>query len=93
MKIYLISLAAGLLVGVIYGFMGVRSPAPPIVALIGLLGILVGEQVVPIGKRLLSSSANQSVTLRETCTQHLFGSLPGHGLRPSLPAPETKQIT
>jgi hypothetical protein len=34
MKIYLIALAAGLLVGVIYGLLNVRSPAPPIVALV-----------------------------------------------------------
>lgn len=50
MKLYLISLAAGLLVGVIYGILNVRSPAPPVVALIGLLGILIGEQIVPVAK-------------------------------------------
>lgn len=43
MKLYLMSLGAGLLVGVIYGLLNVRSPAPPAIALIGLLGILVGE--------------------------------------------------
>ncbi len=47
MKVYLLSLAIGLGVGVIYGVLGVRSPAPPIVALLGLLGMLVGEQLVP----------------------------------------------
>ena len=47
MKVYLISLAVGLGVGVIYGLLGVRSPAPPIIALIGLLGMLIGEQLVP----------------------------------------------
>lgn len=46
MKIYLMSLGAGLLVGLIYGLINVRSPAPPVIALIGLLGILVGEQAV-----------------------------------------------
>jgi XapX domain-containing protein len=50
---YLISLAAGLLVGAIYGLLGVRSPAPPAVALIGLLGILIGEQAVPAAKHLI----------------------------------------
>jgi XapX domain-containing protein len=45
MKTYLISLGAGLLVGVVYSPLNVRSPAPPVVALVGLLGILVGEQV------------------------------------------------
>ena len=53
MKVYVVSLAAGLLAGVLYGLIGVRSPAPPVVALIGLLGLLVGEQAVSLGRRLL----------------------------------------
>lgn len=57
MKIYVLSLAVGLMVGVIYGLLNVRSPAPPIIALIGLLGILTGEQIPPLAKRL---SSNQS---------------------------------
>jgi XapX domain-containing protein len=36
-----VSLAAGLL-GVIYSLLNVRSPAPLLVALLGLLGILIG---------------------------------------------------
>ena len=51
---YLVSLGAGLLVGVVYGLLNVRSPAPPVVALVGLLGILAGEQIAPIAKRLAS---------------------------------------
>ncbi|MBD3664183.1 DUF1427 family protein [Sulfitobacter aestuariivivens] len=43
---YLLSLAAGIGVGVIYGLISVRSPAPPIIALIGLLGMLAGEAAV-----------------------------------------------
>lgn len=83
MKIYLVSAGAGLLVGVIYGLLNVRSPAPPVIALIGLLGILVGEQIVPIAKRLL---ARQPVTMswtRAHCVPHVFGELPGkaHGAR------------
>jgi XapX domain-containing protein len=45
MKPYLLALAVGLLVGVIYALLNVRSPAPPVVALVGLLGILIGEQL------------------------------------------------
>jgi XapX domain-containing protein len=59
MKLYLISLAAGLLVGVIYGILNVRSPAPPVIALIGLLGILIGEQIVPLAK---GAFVRQSIT-------------------------------
>ena len=54
MKPYLLSIGAGLLVGVIYSLLGVRSPAPPAVALLGLLGMLLGEQAVPIAKRLVT---------------------------------------
>lgn len=42
----LISLAVGLLVGVFYALLRVNSPAPPLVALVGLLGIVIGEQGV-----------------------------------------------
>ena len=46
MKAYLVSVALGMLVGGIYGFFSVRSPAPPVIALVGLLGMLVGEHLV-----------------------------------------------
>ncbi|MBV9094934.1 MAG: DUF1427 family protein [Streptosporangiaceae bacterium] len=44
---WLISLLVGIGVGAAYALLGVRSPAPPLVALVGLLGIVVGEQGVP----------------------------------------------
>jgi XapX domain-containing protein len=44
MKALLISFAVGLIVGVLYGVIRVKSPAPPIVALLGLLGMVLGEQ-------------------------------------------------
>lgn len=53
MKPYLFSLGAGLLVGALYALLGVRSPAPPAIALLGLLGILLGEQAVPLAWRLI----------------------------------------
>ena len=36
----------GCVVGVAYGVCDVRSPAPPVVALLGLLGMVIGEQAV-----------------------------------------------
>jgi len=57
MKAYLLSLGAGLLVGIVYSLLGVRSPAPPVIALIGLAGILAGEQVVPLAKRITAMAA------------------------------------
>ena len=53
MKMYLISLAVGVLVGVIYYVLDVKSPAPPLVALAGLLGIVVGEQLIPFFKNFM----------------------------------------
>jgi len=44
MKALVISFVVGLLVGVAYGLIRVKSPAPPIVALVGLLGMVLGEQ-------------------------------------------------
>jgi XapX domain-containing protein len=76
MKIYIVALAVGVLVGTIYGVLDVRSPAPPVVALVGLLGILLGEQVVPMAKRLLN---NQPITVgwvQTNCVPHVFGELP-----------------
>ena len=74
-KPYLIALGAGLLVGMVYSLLGVRSPAPPTIALVGLLGILLGEQVVPIAKRL---TAGRPVAeyLRTSCAEHVLGRLP-----------------
>ena len=40
-----LSFVVGVGVGVIYGLLRVKSPAPPIIALLGLLGMVVGEQV------------------------------------------------
>ena len=45
MKVLLVSFAVGLFVGVLYGVIRVKSPAPPIVALLGLLGMMLGEQL------------------------------------------------
>jgi len=44
MKAHLLSFLVGCIAGVIYAAVRVRSPAPPVVALVGLLGMLAGEQ-------------------------------------------------
>lgn len=76
MKMYLLSLAAGVLVGVIYGVLNVRSPAPPVIALVGLLGILLGEQAVPLFKRVVSAQPVSVGWLKKECAPHVFGKLP-----------------
>lgn len=77
MKPYIISLAAGLLVGVVYSLLGVRSPAPPMIALIGLLGILFGEQIVPIARRVMTDHHIVSSYVDTTSRDHVLGRLPG----------------
>ena len=49
-----VSLLVGIGVGVVYALLGVKSPAPPVVALFGLLGIVAGEQGLPWAKRLVA---------------------------------------
>ncbi|MBV8551631.1 MAG: DUF1427 family protein [Acidobacteriaceae bacterium] len=55
MKVLLVSFAVGVLVGVLYGVIRVKSPAPPIVALLGLLGMVLGEQ---LGGWILAKKVN-----------------------------------
>ena len=76
MKPYLFSLGAGILVGIVYSLINVRSPAPPVIALVGLLGILIGEQVVPLAKRVLQSEPVTATWLKRECGPHILGSLP-----------------
>jgi XapX domain-containing protein len=77
MRLYLVSLGAGMLVGVIYSLINVRSPAPPVVALIGLVGILAGEQLIPVGRQLLAGTSLRVAWHRSQCGAHVFGELPG----------------
>jgi xanthosine utilization system XapX-like protein len=51
----------------------VRSPAPPVIALVGLLGMLLGEQVVPLVRH-----AGHSLVafVRTDCRAHVLGRLP-----------------
>ncbi|MCV3768815.1 XapX domain-containing protein [Rhizobium sp. TRM95796] len=78
MKLYLMSLGAGLLVGVIYSLLNVRSPAPPVIALVGLLGILVGEQIIPLAKSLWSREP-AAISWLNHVKPHMFGHMPKGG--------------
>ncbi|PVE24146.1 hypothetical protein DC522_11685 [Microvirga sp. KLBC 81] len=81
MKVYLLSLGAGLLVGIIYSLINVRSPAPPVVALVGLLGILVGEQIPPLIKSFWQKEP-PTQSWSHQVRPHVFGHMP-QGARPS----------
>ncbi|WP_322080952.1 XapX domain-containing protein [Burkholderia sp. BCC1972] len=77
MKPYISSLLAGMLAGAVYYLIGVQSPAPPTIALAGLLGILAGEQILPIARRMLSGIQLRTAWSDAKCSQHMFGALPG----------------
>jgi XapX domain-containing protein len=90
MKMYLISLAAGLLVGVFHSLINVRSPAPPLVARVGLLGILIGEQVIPVGKHLAAGATLGATWTRSLSAEHIFGMLRGcHAERTKIASTES----
>ena len=61
MTAYLVSLLMGLAVGVAYGLVSVRSPAPPMVALVGLFGMLLGQQAVDMVRSHFAPPAQSSV--------------------------------
>ena len=58
---YLVSLFMGLVVGAAYGLVNVRSPAPPMIALVGLLGMVLGQQAIDMAKRRFVPSAQASI--------------------------------
>src|SRR2546429_7351962 len=91
MRIYLLSLGAGLLVGIVYSLLNVRSPAPPVVALVGLLGILVGEQIIPVARHMLEGSHLAAAWRQSQCTMHIFGLLPGRHDPTTQPEIDSKQ--
>ena len=84
MKAYFLSLAVGTLVGIIYGLLNVRSPAPPVIALLGLLGILVGEQVTAAAKRSLAGQPITMAWLKSDCAQQVLGHRIGRGSSPRI---------
>ncbi len=57
---FIISLGMGLVVGVAYGLCGIRSPAPPLVALAGLLGMVLGEQAVGMARTHFVQNQHQA---------------------------------
>lgn len=76
LKSYLVSLVTGLLAGVIYGAMQVHSPAPPVIALLGLFGMLVGEQLIPVGRRLFNRQPVTLAWFRHECVPKISGTPP-----------------
>ena len=74
MKPMLVSFAVGLMVGVVYALLRVKSPAPPLVALAGLLGMVWGEQIIErfLAKRNAHSGVTTSMKRQPPRTLFVF---------------------
>ena len=59
-----------------------NPPAPPVVALVGLLGILAGEQIIPLAKQIMNGHGVAAAWRRTGCGAHMFGPLPRQGSTP-----------
>ena len=53
---YVVSLFMGVAVGGAYGLFHLRSPAPPLIALVGLLGMVLGQQAVDAARYHLATA-------------------------------------
>lgn len=76
MNAELISLGAGALIGLVYALLKVRSPAPPAIALVGLLGMLAGEQLIPVCRRLLRRQPVTLAWFRHECVPKISDTPP-----------------
>jgi XapX domain-containing protein len=68
---YLVSLGVGVVVGLFYAVVGVRSPAPPCIALLGLLGFLIGENGYPMLRDKLRATGPPQITSQSDQTHKL----------------------
>jgi XapX domain-containing protein len=59
---YVISLGVGFAVGLLYWLLKVQSPAPPLIALAGLLGMVLGEHAIPVVKAQWFAQSSAVVT-------------------------------
>jgi XapX domain-containing protein len=59
---YFISLGVGFAVGLLYWLLKVQSPAPPLIALAGLLGMVLGEHAIPVVKAQFFTTASVSTS-------------------------------
>lgn len=66
---FVISLGVGFAVGLLYWSLKVQSPAPPLIALAGLLGMVLGEHAVPVVKAQFATSVSASKPASVSATQ------------------------
>ena len=91
MKIYLLSLGAGLLVGVVYSLLQVRSPAPPLGG-VGRPAWHPGGRTADSGGQAYAQRLGLAAACdKEKTVSHLFGQLPGRQARPQRQDQNTDQ--
>ncbi|HUB47724.1 MAG TPA: DUF1427 family protein [Acetobacteraceae bacterium] len=56
---FAVSVAFGFAVGAIYGLVQVRSPAPPVIALAGLLGMVPGQGAIDLARQHFRTQAQE----------------------------------
>jgi len=63
-----------------------------VIALVGLLGILLGEQLVPLVKRAMGPEPVNAAWVSSQCGEHVLGELPkAQGEQPCPPAQKEGQ--
>jgi len=77
MKVYLVSLGAGLLVGVVYSLLDVRSPAPPVVRADRPARPSCSVSRSYRWGQMISGSSIGTAWQQMRCGHHIFGGLPG----------------
>ncbi|WLS79144.1 XapX domain-containing protein [Erwinia pyri] len=82
LKSYVIALLTGMLAGVLYSLIEVNSPAPPVIALLGLFGMLIGEQLIPLLKRVIKREPVTLAWFRHECVPKISGTPPPSGDKP-----------
>ncbi|HZZ09118.1 MAG TPA: DUF1427 family protein [Paraburkholderia sp.] len=63
---YIISLGVGFGVGLLYWLLKVQSPAPPLIALAGLLGMVLGEHAIPVVKAQIFAQTTVEQVAQQT---------------------------
>jgi XapX domain-containing protein len=65
-------------VGLLYSLVRVHSPAPPLIALAGLLGIVIGEGAVPFVQAHLWHVDGQTSVTPSVCEQNPESAIDSH---------------
>jgi xanthosine utilization system XapX-like protein len=56
---------------------------------VGLRGILLDQQIIPVGRQMIAGTSLRVAWQQLRCTQHLFGAMPGRHAEP----PEATRVT